>query len=159
MSEKKGKAHALKLRKLAEAWALEAQEELKLEADDIEDATQAFREARTLFAKGDYEGAIAAFRTAAAEDPSNRLPWTEIARIQAWQLDEPAEAASTLQQALSAWDWPADDRAFLLFRLAEIQNEEMDGRGQAVATLQQVIREFPQSRHAMNAGHRLKEWQ
>ena len=47
MSEKKGKAHALKLRKLAEAWALEAQEELTLEADDIEDATQAFREALT----------------------------------------------------------------------------------------------------------------
>ena len=140
------------------AWASRVSEGVYGSTAEV-DEPAAFHEARTLIAKGDYEGAIAAFRAAAAEDPSNRLPWTEIARIQARQLDEPAEAAATLQQALSAWDWPADDRAFLLFRLAEIQNEEMDGRGQAVATLQQVIREFPQSRHAMNAGHRLKEWQ
>jgi hypothetical protein len=47
MSEKKGKSHALKLRKLAEAWALEAQQELELESGQIEDATGAFREALT----------------------------------------------------------------------------------------------------------------
>lgn len=123
------------------------------------DEPAAFHEARALIAKGDYQGAIAAFRAASAEDPSNRLPWTEIAKIQARQLDQSKEAAATLGEALSAWDWSDDDRAFLLFRLAEIQNEETDGRGQAVATLQQVIREFPQSRHAMNASHRLKEWQ
>ena len=45
MSEKKGKPHALRLRKLAEAWALEAQQELELEADEIEQATRAFRDA------------------------------------------------------------------------------------------------------------------
>jgi hypothetical protein len=45
MSEKKGKPHALRLRKLAEAWALEAQQELQLEADEIEQATHAFRDA------------------------------------------------------------------------------------------------------------------
>jgi uncharacterized membrane protein YqiK len=47
MSEKKGKAHAIKLRKLAEAWAKEAQQELELEADQIEEATSAFRDALT----------------------------------------------------------------------------------------------------------------
>jgi hypothetical protein len=47
MSEKKGKPHALRLRKLAEAWALEAQQELQLEADEIEQATRAFRDALT----------------------------------------------------------------------------------------------------------------
>jgi hypothetical protein len=45
MSEKKGKPHALRLRKLAEAWALEAQQELQLEAEDIELTTDAFRKA------------------------------------------------------------------------------------------------------------------
>jgi hypothetical protein len=45
MSEKKGKPHALRLRKLAEAWALEAQQELQLEADEIEQAARAFRDA------------------------------------------------------------------------------------------------------------------
>jgi hypothetical protein len=45
MSEKKGKPHALRLRKLAEAWALEAQQELELGADEIEQATRAFRDA------------------------------------------------------------------------------------------------------------------
>jgi hypothetical protein len=47
VSEKKGKPHALRLRKLAEAWALEAQQELQLEADDIEETTDAFRDALT----------------------------------------------------------------------------------------------------------------
>jgi hypothetical protein len=47
MSEKTGKPHALRLRKLAEAWAQEAQQELELEADQIEEATRAFREALT----------------------------------------------------------------------------------------------------------------
>jgi hypothetical protein len=37
--------HRPRLRKLAEAWALEARHELQLQADQIEEATQAFREA------------------------------------------------------------------------------------------------------------------
>jgi hypothetical protein len=45
MSEKRGKPDALKLRKLVEAWALEAQQELELEADQIDEATRALREA------------------------------------------------------------------------------------------------------------------
>lgn len=49
MSEKKGKAQAIKLRKLAEAWAKEAQQqqELELEADQVEEADSALRDALT----------------------------------------------------------------------------------------------------------------
>lgn len=122
------------------------------------DEPAVLHEARVLVAKGEYEEAIAAFRKAAAEDSANRLPWTEIARIQSQHLDQPREAVATLQDALRSRDWPEDDRAFFLFRIAELCNEEASGKEQAVAALQQVIREFPESRHAMNARHRLKEW-
>ena len=45
MSEKKGKPHAIKLRKLAEAWAREAQDQLEMAAEDIEPVVQAMRDA------------------------------------------------------------------------------------------------------------------
>jgi hypothetical protein len=44
-SEKKGKPHAIKLMKLAEAWAREAQDELEMGAEDIEPVVQAMRDA------------------------------------------------------------------------------------------------------------------
>jgi len=122
------------------------------------DEPAAFHEARSLVAKGDYPGAIAAFRKGAEQEPGNRMPWTEIARIQARHLDQPREAVATLNEAMAAHDWPEEDQAFLLFRLADLHNEDPQGRGQAVAMLQRVIREFPDSRHAMNARNRLKEW-
>ncbi len=115
-------------------------------------------EARALVAKGEYGEAIATFRKAVEEDPASRLPWTEIARIQSRHLDQPGEAVATLNEALAFRDWPEEDQAFFLFRLADLYNEDPQGRGQAVSMLQRVIQSFPDSRHAMNARHRLKEW-
>lgn len=115
-------------------------------------------EARSLLAKGEYEEAIQVFRRAVEEDPANRLPWTEIARIQGRYLEQPGAAAQTLAEALASREWPEEDQAFLLFRLADLHREDPQGRAQAVAALERVIREFPDSRHAMNARHRLKEW-
>lgn len=116
------------------------------------------REARALLAKGDYEGAIEAFRKVAAEHPEDRMPWTEIAKIQRQHLEDPKAAISTLKEGLGSKEWPDDDAAYFLFRLAEIWNEDVSEREQAVAALQRVIREFPDTRHAMNARHKLRDW-
>jgi tetratricopeptide (TPR) repeat protein len=115
-------------------------------------------DAHSLVAQGDYEGAIHAFRSAAAADPYNRLPWVEIAKIQRNSLEDPEAAIATLRVALEGQEWPVNDAAYLLFRLAELYDEDRHDRGTAVAIMQQVIDEFPETRHSANARHKLHEW-
>jgi tetratricopeptide (TPR) repeat protein len=114
-------------------------------------------EARVALAQGDYPAAIAAFRKAAAEEPGNRLPWLEIAKIQRGHDENPFGAIQTLKDALKSHEWPEDDRAFFLFRLAELYDQVSD-RDQAAGVLRQVIEELPETRHAANARHKLHEF-
>jgi len=122
------------------------------------DEPAVLHEARSLVAKGEHEAAIAAFRKAVEEDPANYLPWTEIARIQSRHLDQTEGAVATLNEALAFREWPQEEQSSFLFRLADLYNEDPQGRGQAVAMLRRVIQLSPDSRHAMNARQRLKEW-
>lgn len=115
-------------------------------------------DARAKLAQGDYEGAVGAFRDAAAEDPLNRLPWVEIAKVQRENLRDPAGAVATLRQAIEGQEWQINDAAFLMFRLAEIYDEDLDDRMSAATLLQQVVDQFPETRHSANARHRLHEW-
>lgn len=137
------------------AWAGRVAEGVYGSTAELDDT--AGREARSLLAKGDFHGAMEAFRKWAAES-GDRVPWMEIAKIQRQHLEDPRSAVATLYEALAAKDWPEDDEAFFLFRVADILNEDAGEREQAVAVLQRVIREFPEGRHAMNAKHRLREW-
>lgn len=116
------------------------------------------RDAHSLLAQGEYEGAIEAFKLAAEMDPTNRLPWVEIAKIQFSHLNNPAWALKTLREALEGQDWPVDDAAFFMFRIAEIYDEAFGDSNMARGIIQQVIDTFPQTRHSANATHRLKEW-
>jgi tetratricopeptide (TPR) repeat protein len=116
------------------------------------------RDARSLVAQGNYEEAVEAFRTAAEKDPSNRLPWVEIYRIQHEQLQQPFAAAETLRTAVEAHPWEPDDAAFFLFRLSELHDGPLADREGAAALLQQVVDLLPQTRHAANATQRLREW-
>lgn len=116
------------------------------------------RDARAKLAQGDYEGAVGAFRDAAAEDPLNRLPWVEISKVQRENLEDPAAAVATLRQAIEGQEWQVNDAAFLMFRLAEIYDEDLDDRMSAATLLQQVVDQFPETRHSANARHRLHEW-
>ena len=59
-------------------------------------------DARAKVAQGDWEGAIEAFRLAAAADPLNRLPWVEISKIQLDELEDPAASVQTLRTAIEA---------------------------------------------------------
>lgn len=115
-------------------------------------------DARSLLAQGDYEGAIAAFQHAAAADPLNRLPWVEIAKIYKDNLGDPASAVATIRHALESQEWEINDAAYFLFRLAELYNEVEGDRGSAVAIMNQVVEQFPGTRHSANATHKLHEW-
>lgn len=123
----------------------------RIERDPMSDA-------HSLLAQGDYQGAIEAFRLAATKDPLNRLPWVEIAKIQRTQLKDTDAAIPTLRHALESQPWQENDAAFLMFRLAELYFEDRQDTATAAAILQQVIDEFPETRHSANARHKLNEW-
>lgn len=114
-------------------------------------------DARSLLAQGNYEGAIEAFRAAAAAEPLNRLPIVEIVKIQKDQLRDPAAAIQTVRDALEGQEWEPNDAAYFLYRLGELYDEAGD-RETAWAILQQVIDEFPNTRHSANALHKMHEW-
>jgi tetratricopeptide (TPR) repeat protein len=115
-------------------------------------------DARSLFAQGDYEGAIESFREVAAADPSNRFPWVEIAKIQRDNLKDSEAAVETIRTALEGHEWEVDDAAFFMFRLAEIYNEDFENPEASVEILQQVCELFPETRHSANARHKLNEF-
>jgi tetratricopeptide (TPR) repeat protein len=115
-------------------------------------------DARSLLAQGDFHGAIEAFKTAAAAEPLNRLPWVEIAKIYKDNLQDPASAIQTIRYALESQEWEINDAAYFLFRLAELYDEVEGNRESAVAIMQQVVDQFPGTRHAANAAHKLHEW-
>jgi tetratricopeptide (TPR) repeat protein len=115
-------------------------------------------DARAKVAQGDWDGAIEAFRAAAAADPLNRLPYVEIAKIQLDQLEDAPAAIDTLRHAIEDQEWQENDAAYLMFRLAEIYDANLEDRMSAASILQQVIEQFPESRHSANARHKLREW-
>lgn len=115
-------------------------------------------EARSLVAQGDYEGAIEAYKLAAAADPLNRLPWVEIVKLQKDSLEDPHAAIATIRLALESQEWQVNDAAYFLFRLAELYDEVLGDREMAVGIMNQVITDFPQTRHSANATHKLHEW-
>jgi tetratricopeptide (TPR) repeat protein len=122
-----------------------------LEPDPLHDA-------HSLVAQGEYQLAIQAFKTAAAKDPLNRLPWVEISKIQRINLEDPEAAIQTLRSALESQEWQVSDAAYLLFRLAELYDEDRHDRTKAASIMQQVIDDFPETRHSANARHKLHEW-
>jgi tetratricopeptide (TPR) repeat protein len=115
-------------------------------------------DARSLLAQGEYAGAIEAFKQAAAADPLNRLPWVEIAKIYKDNLNDPASAIQTIRYALESQEWEINDAAYFLFRLAELYDEVEGNRASAVAIMEQVVEQFPGTRHSANANHKLHEW-
>lgn len=117
-----------------------------------------FHTARVLMAQGEWDGAIAAFKEAAVEDPLNRMPYVEIAKIQKAHLEQPAAAVLTLREAIEGQEWEQNDAAYLMFRLAEIYDEDVQDRESAVAIMEQVMEQFPETRHSANARNKLHEW-
>ena len=128
------------------------------EGGDILEEDDPMHDAHACLAQGDYDGAIAAFRQVADEDPTNRLPWVEMAKVYRSNLEDPGAAAAVLKEGLEAHAWEEEDACFMLFRLSEIYHEDLDDRETCRALLQQVIDTFPNTRHSANATHKLHEW-
>ena len=116
------------------------------------------REAHSWLAQGEYEAAMEAFRKVADEDPLNRLPWVEMTKIHRHNLHDANAAIEVLREALESHEWPEDDAAFLMFRMAETYDEDLQDRVTGRAIMQQIIDSFPESRHSANATHKLHEW-
>jgi tetratricopeptide (TPR) repeat protein len=115
------------------------------------------RDARSLLAQGEYEAALEEFRNAILAEPSNRMPWMEIAKIEKDHLDDPQAAIETLGNAIETVAWPVDDASFFMFRLAELHEQINGDHAAAAALMQQVVELYPNTRHAANANHRLQE--
>jgi tetratricopeptide (TPR) repeat protein len=115
-------------------------------------------DARVRVAQGDYHGAIEAFKEAAKAEPLNRLPWVEISKIYKDHLEDPQAAIQTIRYALESQEWEVNDAAYFLFRLAELYDEVAGDRASAIAIMQQVVEQFPRTRHSANANTKLHEW-
>ena len=118
----------------------------------------AFHDARVLMAQGEWEAAIESFKEATEGDPLNRMPYVEIAKIQKFHLEDPMAAIMTLREAIEGQEWEEKDAAFLLFRLAELYDDDAEDRESAVAIMEQVMEQFPETRHSANARTKLHEW-
>ncbi|HEX2747816.1 MAG TPA: hypothetical protein VHM91_07450, partial [Verrucomicrobiales bacterium] len=57
----------------------------------------------------------------------------------------------------SAGEWPEDDKCFFLLKLADIHSTARSDFAKSREVLNQLILEFPDSRHAANAHHKLRE--
>lgn len=119
--------------------------------------TDPLHDARAAYARGDYEEAMEVYRSVTEKDPYNRLPWVEIAKIQHDNLEDPQASVDTLRTALESHEWPVNDAAFFMGRLAEVYLDDLDDRESCVVILNQMIELFPETRHSANATHRLRE--
>lgn len=107
-------------------------------------------------ARGDYPRAIEEYRKVVDNNARDTLALSEIARLQAEKLKDPAAAAASLEEALEN-EWAQDEGAFLRSRLAEVYWTHLHDVTRARAVLLQVIESSPNTRHAANAQHRLQE--
>ena len=119
--------------------------------------TDPLHDARAAYARGDYEEAMEVYREVTDNDPYNRLPWVEIAKIQHDNLEDPEAAIVTLREALESHEWPINDAAYFMGRLAEIYKDDLEDEESCVMILEQMIELFPETRHFANATHRLRE--
>lgn len=109
-----------------------------------------------LLAQGDYEGAIAEYQEAIKENPAATFPISEIAKIHSEHLESPATAISFLQEHLEKHEWPADDAAFLMFRMVDILMDR-EQYEDTKDVLEQIVGNFPSTRHSANAKHKINE--
>ena len=108
-------------------------------------------------AQGDYEGAIAEYEKIAKEKPDDSFPVAEIAKIYSEKMGDPRRALTFLQSRLEAKAWEQDAAAFLMFRMVDIQSEKLKDLQAAHDLLEEVIANFPNTRHSANANHKLHE--
>lgn len=118
---------------------------------------EAARLAQGDLAQGDYGGAIIEYERMLVDNPEDTLAISEIAKLWAERLHDPQRAIAFLETQIESRVWGQEDGAFLLFRLADIHLEALGDFGGALAVLEKVTSQFPNTRHSANAHHRVNE--
>lgn len=113
--------------------------------------------AAACISQGDYEGAIGHYEKMLEEKPDDPFPVAEIAKVYAERLHDPDSALRVLSDHLQSKDWPVDDAAFIMFRIAEVQMTHRHDFDAARDMLEQVVGNFPNTRHSANAHHKMSE--
>ena len=116
----------------------------------------ATQKAMALVAQGEYHKALAAFGKILEETPADRFAVMESAKIYQDKLGDIDAAVEVLEKAVSG-EWPADDKCFFIVKLAEIHATQRCDFVRARELLEQLIRDHPESNHAANAHHKLRE--
>lgn len=114
------------------------------------------QKAMALVAQGEYHKALAAFQKILAETPADRFAVMESAKIYQQKLGDLDAAVDVLETALNG-EWPQDDKCFFLIKLADIHATERCDFARARQLLEQLIQNYPDSHHAANAHHKLRE--
>lgn len=113
--------------------------------------------AAACIAQGDYHGAIEHYDKMLDDKPDDPFPVAEIAKVYAERLHDPQSALQALEEHLQSKDWPVDDAAFIMFRIADLHLTHRHDYETARDMLEQVIGNFPNTRHSANAHHRMSE--
>ncbi len=122
----------------------------QLEQDEV-------TKAAVCISQGDYPGAISHYEKMLEEKPNDPFPVAEIAKVHADRLHDPQSALQVLNDHWQRKDWPVDDAAFIMFRIADVQLTHLHDFEAARDMLQQVIGNFPNTRHSANAHHKMSE--
>jgi len=113
--------------------------------------------AAACISQGDYPGAIGHYEKMLEDKPDDPFPVAEIAKVYAERLHDPQAALKVLEEHLQSKDWPVDDAAFIMFRIADAHLTHLHDYEAAHDMLQQVIGNFPNTRHSANANHKIHE--
>jgi len=108
-------------------------------------------------AQGDYKGAIEQYEKMLEDKPDDPFPVAEIAKVYAERLHDSQAALTALEEHLQSKDWPVDDAAFIMFRIADVHLTHRHDYETSRDMLEQIIGNFPNTRHSANAHHRMSE--
>ncbi|MBL9131986.1 MAG: hypothetical protein JNG86_12345 [Verrucomicrobiaceae bacterium] len=113
--------------------------------------------AAACISQGDYDGAIEHYNKMLADKPDDPFPVAEIAKVYAERLHDPQSALEALTNHLQSKDWPVDDAAFIMFRIADVHLTHLHDFATARDMLEQVVANFPNTRHSANAHHKISD--
>ena len=111
---------------------------------------------RALIAQGEYATAAEELVHVAAENPGDRIPWMERAKLLEEKLSDVDGAIATYEECLESYPWEEEDAAFYLFRLLDLYEQKGDS-AQLSATLDRIIEKFPNTRYSANANHKKRD--
>jgi tetratricopeptide (TPR) repeat protein len=110
-----------------------------------------------LVAQGDFKGAIRDYERLIESNPEDPLPLSEISRIHNHFLHDPESAIRVLESGLKERSWPVDAAVFLRLRMVDILSDDLHDGPKACEVLEQIIHDFPDTRHSVKARHRIYE--